>query len=291
MMITRREWLSRVGSSIALAAAMPLDAAALGQPSDGSRRSVTLGVQSYSFRDRPIDAALSAMQQLGLASCELWQGHVEPSGIPRDELRRWRETVSLDEFRALKERFERANVQVAAYNISFRDDFSNAEIERGFEMTRALGADVITASASTGVVPRVASAAARYKIKVGMHNHSRVDPNEFATPENFTAAIKAGPFISVNLDIGHFTAANFDAVAFLQEHHARIVTLHIKDRKRNDGPNLPFGQGDTPIGRVLRLLRDRAWPIPANIEYEYKGGDTIEEVRRCLEFCRRELES
>ena len=78
------------------------------------------------------------MQQLGLASCELWQNHVEPRGIPRDELRRWRETVSLDEFRALKERFDRAKVQIAAYNISFRDDFSNAEIERGFEMTRAL---------------------------------------------------------------------------------------------------------------------------------------------------------
>ena len=291
MTMTRREWLNRVGSGIALSAALPVDASMFGQASDASRRGVSLGVQSYSFRDRPIDAAIAAMQQLGLTTCELWQGHVEPRGGGRDEMRRWRETVSLDDFRALKEKFDRAKVRVAAYNISFRDDYSEAEIERGFEMARALGADAVTASASTGVVPRVASVAARHKMRVGMHNHSRIDPNEFATPESFISAMKAGPFIAVNLDIGHFTAANFDAVAFLQEHHARIVTLHIKDRKRDNGPNVPFGEGDTPVGPVLRLLRDRGWAIPANIEYEYKGGDTVEEVRRCLEFCRRELES
>jgi sugar phosphate isomerase/epimerase len=291
MKISRRDWLHRVGSGIAVAAIVPGHAALFGQTPGARRGRVTLGVQSYSFRDRPIDAAVAAMQQLGLTSCELWQGHVEPRGVAREEMRRWRETVALDEFRALKDKFDRAKVRIAAYNISFRDDYSDAEIERGFDMTRALGADVITASASTDVVPRVASVAARHKIRVGMHNHSRVDPSEFATPESFTTAMKAGPYIAVNLDIGHFTAANFDAVAFLQQHHANIVTLHIKDRKRDNGPNQPFGQGDTPIGPVLRLLRDRAWPIPANIEYEYKGGDTVEEVKRCLEFCRRELEA
>jgi sugar phosphate isomerase/epimerase len=290
MTISRREWLRRVGGGLVLATTLPVDAAARRQ-SGATGRSVMLGVQSYSFRDRPIDAALAAMRQLGLTSCELWQGHVEPRQASRDEMRRWRETVSLEEFSALKAKFDGAGVDIPAYNISFRDDFSDAEIERGFDMTRALGAHVITASASTGVVSRVAAAAARHKIAVGMHNHSRIDPNEFATPRNFTAAMEAGPFIAVNLDIGHFTAANFDAVAFLRENHDRIVTLHLKDRKRDDGPNMPFGEGDTPIGPVLRLLRDHAWPIPANIEYEYKGGDTVEEVRRCLEFCRRELDA
>ena len=289
MTISRREWLRRVGGGIVLSAALPVAATARGQ-SGATGGSVLLGVQSYSFRDRPIDAAIVAMQQLGLTSCELWQGHVEPCPASRDEMRRWRETVSLEEFSALKATFDRAGVSIPAYNISFRDDFSDAEIERGFDMSRALGAHVITASANTGVVSRVAAAAARHKVVVGMHNHSRIDPDEFATPQNFTAALQAGPFIAVNLDIGHFTAANFDAVAFLREHHERIVTLHVKDRKRNDGPNMPFGEGDTPIGPVLRLLRDHAWPIPANIEYEYKGGDTVEEVRRCLEFCRRELD-
>ena len=76
----------------------------------------------------------------------------------------------------------------------------------------------------------------------------------------------------------------------LAAHHDRIVTLHIKDRKRNDGDNVPFGEGDTPIKPVLALLRDRKWAIPANIEYEYNGGDTVQEVRRCVEYCRAALE-
>ena len=63
--------------------------------------------------------------------------------------------------------------------------------------------------------------------------------------------------------------------------------MHIKDRKKNHGANLHFGQDDTPIVDVLRLLHDNGWEIPANIEYKYRdeihGLDTIEvkaEMRR-----------
>ena len=210
--------------------------------------------------------------------------------MSREELRRWRESVSLDEFRRIAEKFKTAGVTLSAYNISFQDSFSDSEIERGFEMATALGAPCITASSNIKTVARVAPVANRRGIRVGMHNHSRIDPNEFATPQNFEDAMKAGTHIAVNLDIGHFTAANFDAVEFLRRRHESIVSLHIKDRKRNQGPNVPFGEGDTPIGPVLRLLRDEKWTIPANIEYEYTGGDTVEEVRRCLEYCRRQLD-
>ncbi len=266
-----------------------LAASAVGLVAFQPRHPVTFGVQSYSFRDRPLENAIAGMQTLGLRSCELWQAHVEPRQVAREELRKWRETVGLDHFHRVRDQFAKASIALSAYNIRFRDDFSDAEIERGFEMAKALGAPLITSSSNIKTVTRITPVAARHKMLVGVHNHSRIDPNEFATLKSFTDAMASSPFIAVNLDIGHFTAANEDAVAFLKQHHARIVTLHIKDRKRNEGPNMPFGEGDSPIGPVLKLLQDNGWPIPANIEYEYKGGDSVDEVGKCLAYCRKIL--
>ena len=272
--ITRREFAATTAAGLF----------AIRQPAN-----VTLGVQSYSFRDRPLDAAIAAMQKLGLTSCELWQAHIEPRQVPREELRRWRETVSLDTFHKVRDQFARASITLSAYNISIQDSFSDAEIERAFDMTAALGAPLITSSSNIATVARIAPVAERRKVLVGVHNHSRIDPNEFATATSLTDAMAKSRWIATNLDIGHFTATNEDAVAFLTRHHDRIVTLHLKDRKRDQGPNLEFGGGDTPIIPVLKLVSDNRWPIPMNIEYEYKGGDSVDEVGKCLAYCRRAL--
>jgi sugar phosphate isomerase/epimerase len=103
--------------------------------------------------------------------------------------------------------------------------------------------------------------------------------------------MKVSPIMGATLDIGHFTAANFDAVAYLEQHHERVNALHIKDRKKDKGANMPFGVGDSPIVAVLRLLRDRKWYIPAHIEYEYRGTDAVAEVKRCYDYCRTALET
>ena len=291
--ITRREFN---GMAVAGVAALPAGFRAA-QDSKGTVAGVRLGAQSYSFRDLPLDGAIAGYVKAGLGFCELWQGHVEPKDAEgedrskqRDKLRAWRLSVPLDEFTKIRKKFDDAGVQLTAYNLSFVDDFTDAEIRRGFEMGRALGVKVITASSTISVVPRLAPLAKEFGITVGLHNHSKVTPNEFATPDDFATATKGMPnLIAINLDIGHFTAANFDALDYLDKHHDRIVSLHIKDRTRNQGPYTPFGEGDAPIVAVLQRLRDRKWAIPAQIEYEYRGADTVDEVKRCADYCRAAL--
>lgn len=55
---------------------------------------------------------------------------------------------------------------------------------------------------------------------------------------------------------------------------------------------MPWGQGDTPIGEVLRLLRDEAYPITAMIELEYEipeDSSVMQEMEKCVAFCRDAL--
>ncbi len=258
-------------------------------------RGVQIGAQSYSFRDRPLDAAIQAYLTVGLSECELYQGHVEPDHLKGEALRKWRLTVPMSHFHEVRRKFDNAGVLLYAYNYSFRKDFTPAEMERGFQMARALGVKYITASSNVSLAHQVDLLAQKYKITVGFHGHDDTrDPDEFSTADSFERALKgASPYLGINLDIGHFTAANQDPVSFLRKYHRKMVTLHIKDRKKNHGDAVPFGEGDTPITAVLHLLRDNHWKIPANIEYEYDkpGMDTIAEMKKCYAYCRKALES
>jgi sugar phosphate isomerase/epimerase len=297
--LSRREWHGLVLGGLA-SGLLPRPAFAAAKI-DSKVKGVQLGAQSYSFRDRPLEGVIEGMKAVGLGEIELWSGHVEPRvdsrnldeagrKKARDDARKFRLDTPLSHFHAIGDKFKAAGIDLYAYNYSFRDDYTEAEIERGFEMAKALGAKVLTASSNQNTTPRIDAAAKKHKMRVGLHNHSRIDPNEWATAADFEKAMAgSSEYICVNLDIGHFTAANQDAVAFLQKHHGRIVTLHIKDRKRNEGETVPFGQGDAPIKEVLGLLSRNKWAIPANIEYEYKGEDTVAEVRRCVEYCKAAL--
>jgi sugar phosphate isomerase/epimerase len=265
---------------------------------------VRIGVQSYSFRTLPFEDALKAMKDIGLAECELWSGHLEPKPPMvagpdgrqrppegwRDELRTWRLTAPAVRFMEIKKQFEDAGVVLQAYNLSFNDSFTDLEIEKGFDQAKALGVKLITASSNLKTVPRLVPFAEKYKMTVAMHNHSNTkDPNEFATPDSFASALAQSKRFAINLDIGHFVAAGFDPVDYITKHHEHITNLHIKDRKKDQGENVPWGQGDTPIKDVLQLVKKNKYDIPVNIEYEYRGEDPVAEVRKCHEFIKAAL--
>ena len=67
------------------------------------------------------------------------------------------------------------------------------------------------------------------------------------------------------------------------------MAVHLKDRKKNQGPDMLFGQGDTPIREVLRLMMTERYRFPALIEYEIENQETVGGVRECFQFCRRAL--
>ncbi len=251
---------------------------------------VRLGVQSWSFRDRDLDGLLDALVKLKVGYCELSSTHVEPARMSDEELRTWRLSVSPDEFRKMRQKFADARVVISGYSAPIASSWTPEEISRAFEMVRALGTNLLTCSIKVSQSAQIDGFAVRTNMRVGLHNHSRVEPDELASPQSFAAALQGrSRHVGVNLDTGHYVAAGFDPLAYLKAHHGRIFSLHLKDRKKNQGPRVPFGEGDTPNAQILRTLKQQKWDIPALIEFEIKGADPIAGVDQALEYCRRVL--
>jgi sugar phosphate isomerase/epimerase len=299
-MYTRREFAGLMLTSLAL------PAVCRAQTIGGVR----LGVQTYSLRGLPrpaggdmVEPLITAMTECGFSECELWAPQIEPAqsagrGQPpeevqkaRDALRRWRTETPLAHFEGIRKTFDAAGIRIWAYNYSPDVRFTDEEIDRGFQIAKALGAEIITASATIESAKKIAPFAEKHRMVVAMHNHSNTkDPNEFATPESFAAAMKLSKYFKINLDIGHFTAANYDAVAFLKEHHADVTNLHLKDRKKDQGDNVPWGTGDTPIREVLQLVKREKWPIRGYVEYEHRGtAGPVDEVKTCFAYAKQAL--
>jgi sugar phosphate isomerase/epimerase len=281
---------------------------------------VQIGTITYSFKQdvKKPDEIIPDVAKIGISSVELMSDDGERmAGAPAiptfgpgvkptpdqqaqmDEARRkraeWRAQTTPATYQAVLKQFNNAGIQLDLLCYNMAANISDDEIEHAFQMARALKVKAISSTSTVMVAKRVAPVAEKYKLVWGGHGHAAVnDPNEFATPESFENIMSLSNYIGVNLDIGHFTAAGYDPIPFIQKYHARITNLHLKDRKKHDGPNMPWGEGETPIKEVLLLLKKEKYTFPANIELEYPippGSDSVQEIAKCLAYARKCLEA
>jgi sugar phosphate isomerase/epimerase len=211
----------------------------------------------------------------------------------RRELREWRMSTSPTYFAAFAERLRQASLQPFSYVMTFTPDMTDAEIEAIFGHAKGLGVNVFsTNQTKVEMASRLAPFADRYFVDIGFHNHTATgNPNEAASRTSLERILSVSRRMMVNLDVGHYVASNQDVMAFARDHFDRISHFHMKDRKRNEGPGVPFGEGDAPIAELLTLLHERRSAKPAIVEYEYLGtGSAVEETTRSIAYLKALLE-
>lgn len=305
---TRREFgklaITAISSSALFSAASNLVAADSPAKPNSKVSGVQLGLNvPYSFGNPLLtgDDILKHCIDLGVSGLELRTQPVEAFlGIPpfdaskskqqnTEQLREWRKSVPLDRVPEFRSKFEAAGVLIEIVKVDGIFGMSDGEIDYAFALAKALGGRAISTEIShkEEELARVGQFADKHQFMVGYHGHATTKP------EHWEAAFAMAKFNGANVDLGHFVAGNNTSpVPFIQQHHARITHVHLKDRKFNNGPNTPFGEGDTPIAEVLRLIRDNKWNIQGTIEFEYKvpaGSDRLTEIARTLKFCREAL--
>ncbi len=263
---------------------------------------VQFGLQPFCYHDLPMNVAnrgtlLKRLVQNGLGMVELHATWVEPRfnapGVSaqeaREKLRAWRLSKSAEHYGAVKKEFNDQGVEIFTYYVGMNDSYTDAEIDATFEGAKMLGARGCVGSQGIAVSTRLAKFPGKHGMFLGIHNHDNLsDPDAYSNEASFLKGLALGPDVKATLDTRHFTAANGDCVDFLKKHHARVSSVHLGDRRKNNGRSTPFGEGDAPIIEVLRLIRDNQWPIVALLEFEHGTlRPAVEEVQLMFDYCKR----
>jgi len=325
MRYTRRD-LGKLALSALPAAAFlerPLEALAQASRPNSTIDGVRIGTITYSYRSMPDQSAEATLKYIvasGISAIELMNGPAESfagappagrggggggrSGEPQtperqaaereaaDRLKRWRTSVSMDRFKALRKMYEDAGVSIYAWK-ALSPNMSDAEFEYVFDVAEALGCTHTTLElpADVAQLKRIGAFAEKRKVFAAYHTHLQGSMTAF---DQAFAASKAN---MANIDLGHYVAGTGESpIPFLRKFHDRIASVHLKDRQTpaHGAGNLPWGTGDTPLKDILQVMRQEKYQFPASIEFEYDvppGSDAVKEVAKCLAFCKAALSS
>jgi sugar phosphate isomerase/epimerase len=211
-----------------------------------------------------------------------------PGAGGNNEMTQWRATVSMDRFKTLRKMYNDAGVSIYGFKLGLSLNSPESEYEYAFNVCDALGANQLTMELpNSATTKRIGEYAAKRKIWVGYHAHTQ------AHLTFWDEAFSQSPYNGANIDIGHYVAGSSQSpIPFIEKHHARITSMHLKDRKINNGPNMPWGQGDTPIKEVLQLMKKEKHTYPATIELEYntpQGSTVMAELAKCVQYAKDAL--
>ncbi len=263
-------------------------------------KEVQVGTITYSYRSMPDQSLLAVLDYVvksGLSSVELMDGPVEQyAGIPKSRdpkvISEWRTTVSMDKFKEIRKLFKEKRVKIDILKLG-NPAWSDGEIDYAFKACKTLGARGISMEISEEAAKRMEPFAEKHNLYVIFHNHGQPGNPDFS----FDKVLAYGPMLMLNFDAGHyFGATGLNPCDLIERLHGRIASIHLKDKT---GPkaaapdrNQPFGQGQTPVVEILKLVQKNKWPITCDIELEYnipEGSDAVKEVTKCVEFCRGAL--
>lgn len=198
----------------------------------------------------------------------------------------------MKKFEQVGKMYKDAGVSIYAFKPNaFGANNSDLEVVYGLRAAKALGASHVTLEhpSNDDQTLRLGKMGEQEGMSVGYHGHEQ---------ETFTfwdTALAQSSKNGLNLDAGHYIAAGHsDLIALVEKQHARILSMHTKDRQTpgNGKGNLAWGTGDTPIVELLQLMKKNKYKFPATIELEYQvpqGSDAVKEVQKCLEYCRKAL--
>ena len=277
--ISRRSFL-QVGG---LAAAGLLAPRAIAAEAEGDLgHGISLGVQSYTFRNFDLEPALKRIKELGIKNAEFYAKHIPPDS----------KGEKLAGILSLCKEYDVKPVGFGVSGFSKNHD-ANKKL---FEFGAACGLKYLSASPSMDAFDSLDKLVDEYKIAIAIHPHGPVGKGRDAwwSAEIIMKAVKDHhKLIGSCLDTGHLIrmaqlGEKLDPAEQIRVMGSRNFGMHIKDHDNQKKEDVVFGdpKGHLDIAAVLKALHEVKFQGAISIEYENHPQDPSPDMKKCVAYTR-----
>ncbi len=264
--LSRRKFL-QVTSASAAAAMFAARRAAAAERFAG----FDVGLQSYTFREFPVDKALDEINKLGLHSVELFEAHF-PSKSPDAAIE------------AMKSKTAALGITMRGHGVNpmTKDHEAN---RRWFEFAKKAGIRNISADPHEDAFDSLDKLCEEYQIRIAIHNHG--PGARYDKVADVLNAVKGHhPLIGACADLGHYIRSAEDPVRVIHLLEGRLFGIHLKDfaEQKSKTEGVILGRGHLDVAGVFKALRKVNFPADGclALEYEENPKNPIADVQACL---------
>ena len=267
---TRRSFLKAAASTAAVGSMALATRSRAAAPPDRFG-GFDVGLQSYTLREYPIDQALKEINNMGLASVELFDAHFSHNSSP-------------EEIEAMKEKTKALGITMRGHGVNpfTKDHEAN---RRWFEFAKAAGIKNISADPREDAFGSLDKLVEEYQIRIAIHNHGPGARYDKVT--DVLNAIKGHhPLIGACADLGHYIRSGEDPVRVINLLEGRLYGIHLKDfaEQKSKTKGVILGKGHLDVVGVFKALRKVNFPKDGclALEYEENAKNPLADVQECL---------
>lgn len=274
--LDRRSFLA---SSAAAAGLLALPKLATAEETGG----ISLGVQSYTFRNFDLEPALKRMKDLGLKNAEFYSKHIPPDASP-------------EKLKGILDLCKEYGVAPVGFGVSAfsKDHDKNKKV---FEFGKAVGVKYLSASPSLDAFDSLDKLCEEYKIAVAIHPHGptgKDSRDKWWSAEVILKAVKDHhKLIGSCLDTGHLIrmaqlGEKIDPAEQVRVMGDRNFGMHLKDHDNKRKTDVVFGDptGVLDVAAVFKALKEVKFTGAVAIEYEANPSDPSPDMKKCVGYVR-----
>jgi sugar phosphate isomerase/epimerase len=276
---TRRHVLQALAAGTAAAALGRISATSSAQdnpaaPGRDPWLGLKAGVATYSLRGLKLDAAIKAIQRVGVKYCSIKDIHLKLD-------------ATSDERKSVARQFRDAGIEPISCGVVTMEN-DEANVRRAFEYARDIAVPTIVCSPHPDSFPILDKMVKEFDIKLAIHNHG---PGDKRFPSPYDALNMAKSFdnrIGLCIAVGHTAKAGVDPADAIRKCKDRLYDVHLKDvsQPAGRGDEVELGRGDLDVPGMLRALLDIRYAHHVGFEHEKDARDPVPGLAESIGYAR-----